>query len=200
MLKGLKELLKKKTEQADFTDEQFQEELNKLLAEEWVPKGTFNETNEAKKLAEGQLKDANTQLDNLKKNASLTDEQKKELDDLKAKMDEQETTYKKELQETKRGYALEQALTGAKARDVKSVLPHIDQSKLAWSDDNSLAGGLKEQLEALQKDKSFLFEESGGDQTQGKPRFGGSPGEQPKAGEAAIQARFAEKLGVKPQA
>lgn len=193
-LKGLKELLKKIRDDANITEEQVEEELNKILPETWIPKNKFNELAESEKLAKSQLEATNKQLEELKKSATLTEDQKKQLETLKAQLEEQERKYQQELTATKRGYALEQALIKAKARDVKSVLPHIDQSKLAWGEDHSLAGGLKEQLEALQKEKAFLFET---EPTPAKPSFGGQPGGQTLTGEAALQAQFAEKLGIK---
>ena len=200
MLKGLAELLKKVREKAaEFTDEQFDEELNKLLPESWIPKNKFNELNDAKKLADDQLKQANDQLKDLEKNASLTDEQKKQLTDLQAKMDEQKQNYEKELMTLRKNHAIDTALGSAKAKNAKAVRALLDESKIVLGEDGSVSG-LKEQLEAVQKDNDYLFEVSGGTQDPGKPRFGGTPGEPSKTGDAALQARFAEKLGIKQQA
>jgi len=194
LTKAIKDLIEEIKKQSDLTEEQIEERINKALAETHVPKHVFNEKIESEKQAKAKIAEYENQIKELQKSGNLTVEQKAKIDELTAKLKEQEAKYQQELIATKRGYALEQALMKAKARDVKSVLPHIDQSKLAWGEDHSLAGGLKEQLEALQKEKAFLFET---ESTPAKPSFGGQPGGQSLTGEAALQAQFAEKLGIK---
>lgn len=195
LTKAIKDLIEEIKKQSDLTDEQIEEKLNKALGETHVPKNVFNEKTEAEKQAKAKITEYENQIKELQKSGNLTAEQKNKIDELTAKLEQQETKYQQELTTTKRGYALEQALAKAKARDIKSVLPHIDQSKLAWGEDHSLAGGLKEQLDALQKEKSFLFDTETTPTT--KPSFGGQPGGQTLTGVEALQARFADKLGIK---
>lgn len=195
LTKAIKDLVEEIKKQSDLTDEQLEEKLNKALGETHVPKNVFNEKTEAEKQAKAKITEYENQIKELQKSGNLTAEQKTKIDELTAKLEQQETKYQQELTTTKRGYALEQALAKAKARDIKSVLPHIDQSKLAWGEDHSLAGGLKEQLETLQKEKSFLFDTETTPTT--KPSFGGQPGGQTLTGVEALQARFADKLGIK---
>jgi len=197
LTKAIKDLIEEIKTKGDLTEEQIEEKLNKALGETHVPKNVFNEKTEAEKQAKAKITEYENQIKELQKSGNLTAEQKTKIDELTAKLAEQETKYQTELTTTKRGYALEQALLGAKARDVKSVLPHIDQTKLAWGEDHSLAGGLKEQLEALQKDKAFLFESEQEPQKVNKPSFGGPSGGTQLTGEAALQAQFASKLGIK---
>jgi len=195
LTKVIKDLVEELRKHTDLTEEQIEEKLNKALGETHVPKQVFNEKSEAEKQAKTKITEYENQIKELQKSGNLTADQKAKIDELTTKLAEQETRYQTELTATKRGYALEQALLKAKARDTKSVLPHIDQSKLAWSADHSLAGGLKEQLEALQKDKAFLFEPE--TTPAARPSFGGPQGGTPLTGEAALQARFASALGVK---
>lgn len=195
LTKAIKDLIEEIKKQSDLTEEQIEEKLNKALGETHVPKNVFNEKTEAEKQAKAKITEYEGQIAELQKSGNLTAEQKTKIDELTAKLAEQETNYQKELTTTKRGYALEQALLGAKARDIKSVLPHIDQTKLAWGEDHSLAGGLKEQLEALQKDKAFLFETTTEPQKGNRPSFGGPSGGQNPSGDPLAQA-FTSALGL----
>ncbi len=176
MLKGLKELLKKARENAEFTDDQFDEELSKLLPESWIPKNKFNELNESAKLTKSQLEQTNKQLEELKKNATLTDEQKKQLDDLKAQLDEQTKTHESELATLRKNHAIDTALGSAKAKNAKAVRALLDESKIVLGDDGSISG-LKEQLEAVQKDNDYLFDTADSNPNEGnpKPKFGNDP-------------------------
>lgn len=197
LTKAIKDLIDEVRKNPEMAEDQIEEKLNKSLADTHVPKNVFNEKINAEKQARDQIADYEKQIKDLEKAGNLSEDQQKQIKDLNEKIKQQEQEYQQELTTTKRNYALEQALRGAKARDVKSVLPHIDQNKLAWSEDHSLAGGLNEQLEVLQKEKSFLFEtEQPGQQ---KPSFGGSPGGQAATGEEALKAHFAEKFGGKTQ-
>lgn len=197
LTKAIKDLIEEIKKQSDLTEEQIEEKLNKALGETHVPKNVFNEKTEAERQAKAKITEYEGKIAELQKDGNLTAEQKTKIEQLTAKLDEQEANYQKELTTTKRGYALEQALMAAKARDVKSVLPHIDQSKLAWSEDHSLAGGLKEQLDALQKEKDFLFEPVAEEPPQitKKPSFGGSPGDTKPNGDPLTQA-FESALGL----
>jgi small-conductance mechanosensitive channel len=186
LTKAIKDLIEEVRKNPEMAEDQIEEKLNKSLAETHVPKNVFNEKINAEKQARDQIADYEKQIKDLEKAGNLSADQQQQIKDLNDKIKKQEQDYQQELTTTKRSYALEQALRGAKARDVKSVLPHIDQNKLAC--------GLNEQLEALQKEKSFLFEtEQPGQQ---KPSFGGSPGGQAPTGDQALAARFAEKLGI----
>lgn len=177
----------------DLTDEVLEEKLNKALGETHVPKAVFNEKLEAEKAAKAKVEEYETKVKELEKTGNLSEEQKKKIDELNAKLTEQEESYKTQLTTTKRNHALESAIAGAKARDVKSVLPHIDHAKLAWSEDNTLASGLKEQLEELQKSKAFLFEIE--EEPKGaKPKFGGDKGG--TGGADSLADAFAGALGL----
>jgi multidrug efflux pump subunit AcrA (membrane-fusion protein) len=183
-LKGLAELLKKIRGDENLTEAQAEEELNKILPTDWIPKAKFNETSEQAKLFKQQLDDTNTQLETLKSKAGLSDDYKKQIDDLTAKQKLQETEYKNQLTQLKRDTAIESALTGAKARNLKAARALLDESKIVLGDDGKVAG-VAEQLEAIRKDNSYLFEATvdegnqggGQDQNSGKlPSFGGAGG------------------------
>lgn len=193
-LKGLKELLKKVREDAALTEEQVEDELNKILPEAWIPKSKFNELAEAEKLAKSQLEQTNKQLEELKKGSTLTEEQKKQLETLKTQLEEQKATHETEVKKLRMNHAVETELSKAKAKNLKAARALLDESKIVLGEDGTIAG-LKEQLEAIQKDNAYLFETT--TPPANKPSFGGPSGDTPLTGDAALQAQFASKLGIK---
>ncbi len=86
------------------------------------------------------------------------DSLKKSADDYKAKFEQAQADSKKQLDEIRFNHALEDALKGAKARNVKAVRALLETEKLKPDKDGCLTG-LSEQLEALKKDSPYLFEE-----------------------------------------
>jgi len=193
-LKGLKELLKKVREDAALTEEQVEDELNKILPEAWIPKSKFNELTEAEKLAKSQLEQTNKQLEELKKGSTLTEEQKKQLETLKTQLEEQKKTHETEVKKLRMNHAIETELSKAKAKNLKAARALLDESKIVLGEDGTIAG-LKEQLEAMQKDNAYLFETT--TPPANKPSFGGPSGDTSLTGDAALQAQFASKLGIK---
>ena len=181
-IKGLSELLKKYKD-GTIDDAQFEAELGKALPEDWIPKAKFNEVNEARKLADENLKKANATLDELKGKAGLSDEYKAQIDALKAEAKKAEEAHKATIDGMRRDSAISQALASAKA--VRALL---DESKLVLNDDGTLSG-LKEQLEAVQKDNGYLFEESDHGEG-GKPFFGGNGQKGGGSGDALRDAMF----------
>lgn len=175
-MKGLKELIERIRKESDLNEDAIEQELNKILPETHVPKNVFNEKSTALKNAETQLTELNKQLEEVKKSAGASEDLKKQITDLQAQQAAAKTAYEKELTATKRGYAIDQALTSAKAKNIKAVKALLDDSKLTLGDDGTLIG-IKEQLEAVQKDNAYLFdiETTPTNQTL-KPSFGGGGG------------------------
>lgn len=192
-IKGLSELLKKHKD-GTIDDAQFEVELNKALPEDWIPKGKYNELNESKKLSDENLKKANATLEELKGKAGLSDEYKAQIDKLKDEAKKAEEAHKATITTMKKESAIEKALSDAKARNTKAVRALLDEGKLVLNDDGTLSG-LKEQLEAVQKDNAFLFDSSddngnGGGGNGGKPFFGGSNPKGGNSGDALRDAMF----------
>lgn len=194
-IKGLSDLLKKYKD-GSIDDTAFESELNKALPEDWIPKARYNELNEAKKLAEENLKSANKTLDELKSKAGLSDEYKTQIDALKAEAKKAEEAHKATIAQMKRDSAIESALTSAKARNTKAVRALLDEGKLVLNEDGTLAG-LKEQIEAVKKDNAFLFDSSDDDNNGGggngsgrMPFFGGSNPKGGNSGDALRDAMF----------
>ncbi|MBE6723305.1 MAG: hypothetical protein E7572_12700 [Ruminococcaceae bacterium] len=74
----------------------------------------------------------------------------------KTKADTAATDAQKQVEAIKFDYALNDALKGAKAKDVTGVKAHLKTDVLKLDGDSIL--GLKEQLESVKKDYGFLFD------------------------------------------
>ncbi len=103
-----------------------------------------------------QLSEANKQIEEFGK--LDYDGLKKSADDYKAKFEQAQAESKKQLDEMRFNHALDGALTGAKARNIKAVRALLETEKLKLNKDGTLTG-LSEQLDALKKDNAYLFEE-----------------------------------------
>ena len=165
----------------------------------FIPKARFDEVNNAKKQAEKDLSDRDKQLETLKNSTGDIETLKQTIETLqnenKAAMDK----YNAELAEIKLAGAVDTALLGADALNVKAVKALLDMSKIKMDGDVLL--GINEQIESLKKaeDSKMLFKavETG---KQKGPNFAGvKPGEgntgngesnAPKSLADAIMARF----------
>lgn len=106
---------------------------------------------------QNQIEDRDTQLSDLKKSVKDNDALK---DQIKQLQDENKTAkqnYQDQLAKQNKSFKIEGALRDAKAKNIKTVLPLIDTEKVSVNDDGSL-NGLSEQLDAVKKENSFLFE------------------------------------------
>lgn len=172
-IKGLKDLLEKFRNGEIADDAAFESELNKALPDSWVPKTTFNELNEKHKLADKQNKELSGQLATLKEKAGLADDYKVQIDKLTESQKAEKENFDKQLAELKNGYALDDALRGAKARNIKALKGMLDMSKITYDGDKVL--GLDDQIKALKESDAYLFEEETPADTnppQPKPSFG----------------------------
>jgi hypothetical protein len=89
-----------------------------------------------------------------------------------------EKSHAEKLAELERDYALKDALKTQGARDVLSVLPHIDGKAIIFKDGKFT--GLEEQVKTLKTSKAFLFDDGGVNQGTGgapqTPPLGGTDG------------------------
>lgn len=122
----------------------------------WFPKDKFDTVNRENKDLKGQLKDRDTQLNDLKTKAAgnedlltqikqLQDDNQKVADDYQAKLDQQAFNF-----------ALKDALTGAKAKNPKAVEALLNKEAIKLDGDKLL--GLEEQLKTIQESDAYLFE------------------------------------------
>ena len=115
----------------------------------------FNAANESKKSLEEQLRERDKQLETLKQLDAEGLQEK-----INTLQQENETTkqeYEKRITEIKFEHALSSALKGAKSKNDKAVQALLDMDALKLTESGEIIG-LKEQLEALQKNDPYLFE------------------------------------------
>ena len=132
-----------------------------------------------------QVSDRDKQLETLKVSSGDNEALKQQIADLQAENTKAKETHESEMNQLKIDYAVEKALTGAKAKNIKGVkaLLELEDAKL---DKDGNVKGLAEQIEKLTAgdDTKFLFEA----QKQQKPHFkgfqpGASGGTKPGEGE-----------------
>ena len=106
----------------------------------------------------GQDKERDKQLDDLKKSAGDNAELQKQIEQLQTDNATAKANHESEMNQLKVEYAVEKALTGAKAKNIKAVkaLLDLDDAKL---DKEGNVKGLQEQIDKLVsgEDTKFLF-------------------------------------------
>lgn len=106
-----------------------------------------------------QVGDRDKQLETLKASAGDNADMKKQIEDLQTENATAKANHESELNQLKIDFAVEKALTGAKAKNIKAVkaLLELDDAKL---DKDGNVKGLAEQIEKLTSgdDTKFLFE------------------------------------------
>lgn len=106
-----------------------------------------------------QVGDRDEQLETLKASAGDNADLKKQIEDLQTENATAKATHESELNQLKINFAVEKALTGAKAKNIKAVkaLLELEDAKL---DKDGNVKGLAEQIEKLTTgdDTKFLFE------------------------------------------
>lgn len=185
----------------DFIKLGVDEEMAEKLAEEskkelegFIPKTRFDEVNDAKKAAEGQVKTLTKDLETAKANVGDNEDLKKQLEDAIQKQKDDAKAFDDQMKELRANNAIKLAIHG-KVHDDDMVSGLIDKSKLIISDDGSITG-LDEQLKALQESKAFLFkQEEPQPEPQPKPGFfPRSPGEPKPSNDPNHTPTIAEAL------
>lgn len=154
------EWLRKLLESADVVDgkldiEGLMKSINSEFPKNAVPKNTYNEVSEAKKQLETDLKDRDTQLENLKKSVGDNETLKNQITSLQNENKTKDNEYQQKIKDLTINSAIKLELSG-KVHDIDLVSGLVDKSKVILADDGT-STGLKEQIEALQNEKSFLF-------------------------------------------
>ena len=124
-----------------------------------------------------QVDTSNKQLDEMKANIKDNDELKSQIADLQGQLKESQENAKAELLSVKKNNAINNALREAHVRDNKAIMPFLNTDEIKFNDDGLT--GLKGQIEELQKNKSFLFEQP----EPKKPGIKATSGKIPKASE-----------------
>ena len=122
----------------------------------------------------GQVADRDGQLETLKNSTGNVEAMKKQIETLQADNKAKDEIHAAEIKQLKIDAAIESALTSAKAKNntaVKALLKDLDKAELG---EDGTIKGLSEQIEALQKSDSYLFE---GKETKKTKVKGAEPGE-----------------------
>lgn len=165
----IKELLKNIGVADDKMDEA-EKAVKDYLDGDFVTKARFNEVNESKKSLTDQLAERDKQLTTLKKSAGDNEGLKKEIEALQAANKQQKAEFEAQAKALKIDTAVKLAIADS-AQDVDIVAGLIDKAKLILGEDGKVTG-LTEQVEALKKDKAFLFKGTSGSNPNYNPNGG----------------------------
>lgn len=184
LYKQLPEDKKKEVKDKDFED---------ISNGSYIPKERFNQVNDQAKEYKQQVKDRDTQIKNLKEEFKDAEGLKEKVEQLEADNTKKDTEYQSKLAEITMNNAIEKALGAYKCRNSKLVKALLDNEKLKVDGDSII--GLKEQMEAIQKENEFLFEK----ETKGSPDFiieqpnsKGNNGDKKSLGERLADEKIAE--------
>ena len=136
-------------------------------------KGDLDEAKKEIETLKGQLADRDGQLETLKNSTGDVDAMKKQIETLQNENKAKDEAHAAEIKQLKIDSALDIALGNAKARNmvaVKALLKDMDKAEL---DADGSIKGLADQIAALQKSDSYLFDTTS-KKTQVK---GAEPGE-----------------------
>ena len=154
----LKELLKKAGIPEDKLDSTITD-INKELPKHFIPKDKYNETAEAKKKLETDIQERDKQLEQLKNAAGNSEELKAQIEQLQAENQKAAEEWQAKVAQMQLDFAIEKALTVAKAKNAKAVKALLDMEKVKLDGEQLL--GLDDQLKELQKSDAYLFGEPG---------------------------------------
>lgn len=130
-------------------------DAGKELPKHFVPKSQYNDVSAAKQQAEKDVADRDKQIEDLSKAAGLSDDLKKQIDQLKTDNKTAKEKYDADLQQIKLDNAISASLTG-KVHNEKHVTGLIDKTKLVIGEDGKVVG-LDEQIKGLQTSDAYLF-------------------------------------------
>lgn len=163
-------------------------------------KAKLDDSNATKKQLEADLKERDTQLENLKKSAGDNEELKKQIETLQSENKATKEKYETDLKELQITNAIKLAIADS-AQDVDLVAGLFDKSKMILGDDGKVTG-LEEQLKGFKESKGFLFksqENNNQNNQQNRPGFvfGATQNNPPKEGERmSMKEAIASKLGI----
>ena len=154
----LKEILKKAGIEEGKLDSVIGD-INKELPKHFIPKDKYNEVAEAKKKLETDIQERDNQLEQLKNAAGNSEELKAQIEQLQAENQKAAEEWQAKMAQMQLDFALERALTTAKAKNPKAVKALLDMEQVKLDGDKLL--GLEDQLKTIQQSDPYLFGESG---------------------------------------
>lgn len=140
----------------------------------FIPKSRFDEVNEAKKNAEALIKERDKQLEELKKAAPDSEALKKQIEELQKGNEEAKKQYEASIKKMQVENAIDLALRDSGAKNTKAVIALLTGLDKAELDDKGRVVGLADQIKAIQKSDSYLFEVKQPDQGPKQPTFSGA--------------------------
>ncbi|GIM29817.1 hypothetical protein CPJCM30710_24830 [Clostridium polyendosporum] len=123
---------------------------------DYVPKERFSQVTTEKNDYKQQLADRDKQLTTLQEKVKDNEALTQEFEKLKTANAATAAEYEKKLEAIKFNVAINNALKDSKAKDINLIKALLDNNKLKVDGDNVI--GLKEQLEAIKRDRDYLFE------------------------------------------
>lgn len=198
-IKGLTEIIKNIRADANLTTEQVEEELQKALATDWIPKGKFNEQGEEIKMLKKQAEDNAALMKELKASADASDELKKKVDELTASSAKDKEAYEATIAKMRLDSAVEKSLGGVNAKKPSDIVRFLDMTKLKLKDDGSV-DGLEDQVAQLKKESAYLFNEdtpSDEEKADTKPKLNFGGGQQDGGKADDFLAQMLSRAGVK---
>jgi hypothetical protein len=134
-------------------------DINKELPKHFIPKDKYNEVAEAKKKLEADIQERSNQLEQLKNAAGNSEELKAQIEQLQAENQKAAEEWQAKMAQMQLNFAIEKALTTAKAKNAKAVKALLDLEKVKL--DGEQLFGLDDQLKTLKETDPYLFGESG---------------------------------------
>ena len=149
---------KEKLIELGLTEEQASDVMKELDGN-YIPKTRFNEVNTELKQAKDQVKERDSQLEELKKSVGDSEELKKQIETLQNDNKAKDDAHAAEIKQIKIDAAIDKALADAKAKNIKAVKALLDLEKAELADDGTIKG-LDSQLKALAEaeDSKFMFD------------------------------------------
>lgn len=138
----------------NLTDEQIDSIMGMNGADIETHKRTTTDLQSQLDAITGQLGDANKAIESFK--ALKPEELQKAADDWKTKYETATQESAAQLQKVKFDYALESALNGAKAKNLKAVRALLSTDQLKLKDDGTLEG-FEDQLTKIKAENDYLF-------------------------------------------
>ena len=152
-MEWLKGLLKDKG--IDVPDE-VMADVQKELPKHLIPKSEYNAKLDEIKGLNAQIKERDSQLDELSKSVGTNEELKQQIENLQKENKSSKENFEKQIADIKKTAAIENEILKANAVDVDMVKVKLNLDDIKVDDSGSISG-LSEQIESMKKDYGFLF-------------------------------------------
>lgn len=159
-MKGQKDMKKEDLMKIEGMTEELATKIAEASAEElkgYIPKTRFDEVNEAKKNAEALVKERDKQLEEVKKSTGDNEELKKQIEALQEANKTAKAQYEADIKQMQVTNAVQSALKDAGAKNVTAIMALLTGLDKAELGEDGSVKGLAEQIQALQKSDSYLF-------------------------------------------